>query len=181
VLVALLALVASLVSAPAPGAHAQDRAAHYAGVPLIVTSTCTDPQGWCNIHTLAFRLVMEQESSAGLSYALWVEYDEEANQVRFYDPATGEFQTGTPGEAKLLQNEWVTLDLARTTVGAIDAEKKTVQIHWALTFRKQASSQTFKQLLQVQRDASAMPAWDEVGTLQVATGAPSIFLPMVQK
>jgi hypothetical protein len=168
---------------PNSGVNAPDAAVAFVDFPLDLTTTCsdTDAHGWRHIHTLALKLAMGLGAGDGAPLALWLEYDEETNQVRLIDPDTGVPQTGTPGEDKVLQNDLVTLDLAQTTVGATDATKKTVRIHWALRFKAKARTQSFQQFLQVQNDDGDTTSWDEVGTVKVAAGAPPLLLPNILK
>jgi hypothetical protein len=168
---------------PNSGVNAPEAAVAVVNYPLDLTTTCsdTDARGWHHIHTLALKLAMGLGVGDGAPLALWLEYDEEANQVRLIDPDTGDAQAGTPGEAKVLENQFVALDLAHTTVGAIDAAKQTVRIHWALRFKAAALSQNFQQFLQVQNDDGDTTSWDAVGTVQVASGVPPLLLPQVIK
>jgi len=135
------------------------------------TTACSYPGTWHNIHTIDFKLAMGQGPGDGEPLALWVQFDENRNVVRFYDPDTNNWLEGTPGSHRVLASRFAQLDLAETSFRGLAAQgdPTTVEITWGIQFHGPARG-NLQQYLRVADDFSASTNWDRVGDWRVTSG-----------
>ena len=99
-----------------------------------ITTTCSYPSGWHDIHTIDFKMAMGQGPEPGEPLAFWVQFDQDANLIRFYDPDTDSWSEGAPGSSGVLSNRYAKLYLADTKVHGFGPTDPTVQITWSVEF-----------------------------------------------
>ncbi len=163
---------------PNSGVNTPESGLSGVGERTAVTTICSDPQAWRNIHTFDFKLAEGLGPGDGAPFAAWLQFDEDANLLRLYDPESDQWLEGAPGSSGVLRTRNIELDLAATTVAATDATKNTVAIHWALTFLEPTRGQNFQQFLQVQDDQGNTTGWDQVGDWRVSQ-TNQVYLPAV--
>ncbi len=144
----------------------------------IFVTTCSYPTGWKNINLLDFKLAMNLGPGDGEPLALWVEFDQNANLIRFYDPDSGTWSSGTAGANVRLHSRFADLDLSNTIVHGFGPTDPTVQITWSVIFHQPASGTPLQQYLKVADDFGSSTGWDKVGTWSVHNGS-TVELPLI--
>jgi hypothetical protein len=130
-------------------------------------TTCSDPDGWRDIHTIDFKVAKGNGKGQGAPVALWVQFDQNDNLIRFYDPDTQTWSEGAPGQDAVLSSRFVDLRLADTSVQGSGPTGPSVQIRWAVVFKGAAVRNNYKQLLSIEDDAGLSTSTDVVGRWSV--------------
>jgi hypothetical protein len=85
-----------------------------------------------------------------------VQFDQDRNRIRFYDPDSQTWSAGAPGAALVLASRAAALDLAGARVQGAGPTGPSVAITWAVTFRaaavQQVDKQYYQQFLQITPD-----------------------------
>lgn len=152
---------------PPYGTNSPARGKATVGKPITFTTTCSDPNGWKNIHTIDLRLTNGSYKGKSRALALWVQLDQNANLVRFYDPATKTWTQGTVGSSGTLSGKWASLSLANTSVQGAGPSAPSVTVTWQVTFKTPAIGNNYTQAVRVQDDFGATQDWHNVGKLSI--------------
>jgi hypothetical protein len=133
------------------------------------TTTCSDPDGWHDISTIDFKIAKSNPAGNGngVPIALWVQFDEGSNLVRFYNPDSGTWQTGTPGSNVILASRFAEINLAQTSVHGSGPTGKSVQITWSIVFKEASVMNNYKQYLKITDDHGLTTGFDKVGSWSV--------------
>jgi hypothetical protein len=127
-----------------------------------ITTTCSDPDGWHNLHTLDFKISKGQGQGVGEPVVLWVQFDENRNLIRFYDPDSGNWSEGSPGQNLVLSSRYASLRLAGTTIQGSGPIAPTVTISWEIVFQPEAVGQ-YSQYLRTEDDTGSTEGWHKAG------------------
>jgi hypothetical protein len=158
-----------ITDAPPPyGGNSPKKGSVRVGNAQTFVTTCSHPNGWKNIHTIDFRLTKGKYKGHIKALALWVQLDQNANLVRFYDPATKKWTQGTPGSNKTLSGKWASLSLAHTVVHGFGPTDPKVSVTWQFTFKSPAIGNGYKQGVRVEDDFGSSMGWHNVGTLTIS-------------
>lgn len=153
---------------PNSGVNTPDHLTTTAGTTTTIVTRCSYPDGWRHIHTLDFKVARGHGAGDGAPVAAWLEFDQDRNVLRFYDPDTRAWTEGPPGSKTVLRSRYASLDLSRSKVGEVaGADPPTVEIDWALALRSPAAGH-LQQFLRVQDDAGSATTWDKVGQWHVS-------------
>ncbi len=131
------------------------------------TTTCSDPDGWHDIHTIDFKIAKSNGNGNGVPLALWVQFLEDRNLIRFYDPDTQAWSEGALGSATVLSSRFAELHLAQTSVQGSGPIGSSVQIRWTVVLKGAAVMNNYKQYLQITDDAGLSTGFDRVGSWSV--------------
>jgi hypothetical protein len=148
------------VNDPAQGSSRVDQAQQF-------TTTCSDPDGWRNIHTIDFR-ISKPDAQGNLIIALWAQFDQNRNRIRLYDPDTQTWSEGIPGSTDVLENRFVKLRLSGAMVKGSGPTGSSVQVLWNVVFMEAAVMEGYKQYLRIEDDAGFSTGFDEVGEWSVS-------------
>lgn len=132
-------------------------------------TTCSDPDGWHDISTIDFRVAKSNPNGDGngVPLALWVQFDENRNVIRFYDPDLQTWQEGVPGVDAVLASRFADLFLAQTSVQGSGPQGPSARITWSLVFKQPAIMNNYKQYLQITDDSGLSTGFDQVGSWSV--------------
>ena len=133
------------------------------------TTTCSDPDGWHDIATIDFKIARSDPNGNGngVPIALWVQFNENTNRVRFYDPDLQTWQEGEPGSNVVLSSRFAELNLAGTSVQGSGLTGQSVQVTWSVVFKNAAIMNNYKQYLVITDDAGLSTGFDKVGSWSV--------------
>jgi hypothetical protein len=131
------------------------------------TTTCSDPDGWHDISFIDFKLARSDGNGNGIPLALWVQFDENNNLIRFYDPDLQTWSEAAPGANVVLSSRFADLYLAQTRVQGSGPDGPSVQITWAVAFKATAVMNNYKQFLRITDDAGLSTGFDKVGSWSV--------------
>jgi hypothetical protein len=134
----------------------------------VFTTTCSDADGWRNISTIDFKVSKSDGAGAGVPVALWVQFDQNANLIRFYNPDSQTWSEGKPGSNVVLSSRFADLYLAGTHVQGSGPTGPSVQITWEVVFKDGAVMNNYKQYLKITDDFGASTGFDKVGAWSVA-------------
>jgi hypothetical protein len=164
------------------------------GQTQVFTTTCSDPDGWHDIRTINFKITHSKNSGRdrededrdervrgkgknkddddkdkgdGEPLILWVRFNENKNLIRLYDPDLEAWRDGTPGSNVVLENRFVRLNLAGTTVVGTGPLGPSVQVRWEVVFKKAAKGNNYKQYLKITDDEGESTGFDRVGRWSV--------------
>jgi photosystem II stability/assembly factor-like uncharacterized protein len=153
---------------PNSGVNTPARGSSRPGERFTIVTTCSDPAGWHHIASLDFTLARGHGAEEGNPVALRLEYDENRNVIRLFDPALNRWTEGVPGSHGVLRSRYAIIRLADTLVVGIgsDTPKTTVQISWAIQLHGDLSGE-LQQWLRVTDDGGNSTTWDKVGQWQV--------------
>jgi hypothetical protein len=132
------------------------------------TTTCSDPDGWHDIATIDFKIAKSDGNGNGVPIALWVQFNENTNLIRFYDPDTQTWSQGEPGSNVVLSSRFAELHLADTIVLGSGPTGPSVQIMWSVVFKDAAIMNNYKQYLKITDDAGLTTGFDKVGSWSVS-------------
>lgn len=130
-------------------------------------TTCSDPDGWHDISTIDFKLVRSDGNGNGVPLALWVQFDENRNVIRFYNPDSQSWEEGVPGANVVLSSRFADLYLAGTSVQGSGPTGPSVQVTWRVVFKEGAVMNNYKQYLKITDDAGLTTGFDKVGSWSV--------------
>ena len=100
--------------------------------------------------------------------ALWVQFDEGSNVIRFYNPDSQTWTQGTPGSNVVLSSRFADLYLAGTQVHGLSGPTgPSVQVTWQVVFKDAAVMNNYKQYLKITDDAGLTTGFDKVGSWSV--------------
>jgi hypothetical protein len=131
------------------------------------TTTCSDPDGWHDISTIDFKVVKSDGNGDGVPIALWVQFDENRNLIRFYDPDLQTWSEGAPGSNITLESRFAKLYLAQTSAHGSGPTGPSVQITWTVVFKDAAVMNNYKQYLMITDDSGLSTGFDKVGSWSV--------------
>ncbi len=151
---------------PNSGVNDPSEGSSRAGEAQVFTTTCSDPDGWRNIHTIDFRIA-KPDGQGGLQIALWAQFDQNRKVVRLYDPDTQTWEEGVPGSTDVLSNRFAKLRLSGTSVRGSGPAGPSVQILWNVVFMDAAVMDDYSQFLRIEDDAGFSTGFDEVGSWSV--------------
>ncbi len=154
-------------TAPDSGVNSPADGSSQAGQTQVFTTTCSDSDGWHNIWTIDFLVAKSLGQGNGVPLALWVQFDENRNVIRFYDPDLQTWSEGVPGANVVLSSRFADLHLAQTTVTGSGPTGSSVQITWGVIFKHDAVNNNYKQYLQITDDAGLSTGFDKVGSWSV--------------
>jgi TolB protein len=154
-------------TAPNSGVNDPSIGSSQAGQTQAFTTTCSDPDGWHDISTIDFKLARSDGNGNGVPIALWVQFDEGSNLVRFYDPDLQTWSEGVPGANVVLSSRFADLYLAQTSVLGSGPTGISVQITWAVVFKDAAVMNNYKQFLKITDDAGLSTGFDKVGSWNI--------------
>ena len=154
-------------TAPNSGVNDPDNGASAAGHAQTFVTTCSDPDGWHDIATIDFKIARSNGHGQGVPIAIWAQFDENQNLIRLYDPDLQIWREGPAGSNLVLENGYVQLNLAGTTVQGSGPTGPSVQVKWELVFKSAATGKNYKQYLQITDDAGASTGFDNVGSWSV--------------
>ena len=137
------------------------------GQPQTFTTTCSDPDGWHNISTIDFKIAKSDGNGNGVPLALWVQFDEGSNRIRFYDPDSQTWQEGEPGSPVVLSSRFADLYLSGTQVQGSGPTGLSVQVTWSIVFKNSAVMNNYKQYLKITDDAGLTTGFDKVGSWSI--------------
>jgi hypothetical protein len=106
--------------------------------------TVPEPGTWHDLQSLQLRI------RDGKDTILWMRWEETTNTISLFNEASGKFGPGfKPGSPNVLQSAQATLNLAETTVKAVDSVLGTgptspsVQLNLGLSFKPSSAGRTF--------------------------------------
>lgn len=119
----------------------------------------SDPDGWKDIQSVSFLINYQPDAKD----CVYLYYDRKANKLFLRnDPGTAWLGGFAPGANKVIQNSYVRLDCAKTTVSGF---KATLAISWPLIFNAGfARKETRNIYLSVKDAAGAEDPWAQKGT-----------------
>lgn len=154
-------------TSPNSGVNDPAEGSSRAGQVQTFTTTCSDPDGWHDIHTIDFKVARSLGAGGGVPIALWVQFDENRNVVRFYDPDAEVWSESPLGSTDVLSSRYAELRMADTTVEGSGPSGISVQIHWSVVFKSAAVMNNYKQFLKIRDDAGVSTSFDKVGSWSV--------------
>ena len=154
-------------SPPNSGVNDPSNGSSRVGQTQTFTTTCSDPDGWHNISTIDFKIAKSDGQGNGVPLALWVQFDEGSNLVRFYNPDSQSWSEGTLGSNVILSSRFAEINLAQTSVLGSGPTGTSVQITWTVAFKDAAVMTNYKQYLKITDDAGLTTGFDKVGSWSV--------------
>jgi len=153
----------------APNSGVNDPSNGASGVGLIQTfiTTCSDPDGWHDIATIDFKIARSDGNGDGVPLALWVQFNENTNLIRFYDPDSQTWSQGEPGSNVVLSSRFAALHLSDTSIVGSGPTGTSVQIVWSIVFKDAAIMHDYKQYLKITDDAGLTTGFDKVGSWNI--------------
>ena len=148
------------VNEPSAGSSAADEAQQF-------VTTCSDPDGWRNIHTIDFKISRTNPQGTGERIALWAQFDQNRNRIRLYNPDNGRWSEGPPGANLILENRFVMLRLPGVDVQGSGPTGPSVQIRWNVVFKEASAPGDYQQYLRIEDDAGLSTGFDEVGSWSI--------------
>src|SRR5207248_8890526 len=137
-------------SPPNSGVNDPSSGSSRVGQTQTFTTTCSDPDGWHDISTIDFKIAKSDGQGNGVPLALWVQFDENRNVVRFYNPDSQTWTQGTPGSNVVLSSRFADLYLAGTQVHGLSGPTgPSVQVTWQVVFKDAAVMTNYKQYLKI--------------------------------
>ena len=155
---------------PNGGVNSPSDGTSVAGQTQIFTTSCSDPNGWHDIHTIDFKVEkgIGKEKDDGPPLALWVQFDEDRNVIRFFDPDLDTWSEATPGANLTFSSRFADLHLAGTVVQGSGPTGTSVQVTWEVVFKEAAIKKDYRQFLQITDDSGLSTEFDRVGSWNVA-------------
>jgi Beta-propeller repeat len=154
-------------TAPNSGVNDPSEGSSLVGQTQVFTTTCSDPDGWKDIHTIDFKIAKSLGKGNGVPIILWLQFDQDRNVVRFYDPDTGLWSEGFIGAAIVLSSRFTELHLANTSVQGSGPTGPSVHVTWEVVFKEAAIGHNYKQYLQITDDSGLSTGFDKVGSWSV--------------
>lgn len=157
------------------------------GQTQVFTTTCSDPDGWHDIQKIDFKIAQNSKAGSagddsvydapgngddgkgsgdGAPLILWVQFDENRNVIRFYDPDLQTWSEAAAGSNIVLESRFARLFLSGTAVQGSGPLGPSVQVTWKITF-KEAAKGSHRQFLRITDDAGASTGFDRVGSWKV--------------
>ena len=152
---------------PNSGVNDPGNGSSQAGLLQTFITTCSDPDGWHDIATIDFKIAKSDGNGNGVPIVLWVQFNENTNLIRFYDPDTQTWSQGEPGANLVLSSRFADLHLANTTVVGSGPTGLSVHIAWSIVFKNAAVMNNYKQYLKITDDAGLTTGFDKVGSWSV--------------
>src|SRR5262249_20525221 len=159
---------------PNSGINTPDAGQSHVGEKQSFITDCSYPDTWHNIHTIDFKLAMGQGAGDGEPFAVWVQFDQDRNLVRFYDPDTQQWLEGTAGSHGVLASRFAQLNLAEKSFCGLGPPggPTTADINMSKPSHAPARRDA-QQYLRVADDFGASTNWDRVGDWRVTIGPPN--------
>ena len=152
---------------PNNGINSPGEGSSTVGQTQVFTTACSDPDGWRNIATIDFKIAGSNGNGNGVPLALLAQFDENRNLIRLYDPDLEVWHEGVPGANVVLENRFVQLNLAGTSVQGSGPTGPSVQVRWEMVFKAAAARKGYKQFLRITDDAGLSTDFDRVGSWNV--------------
>jgi len=148
-----------------PGTGVNDPSSGASNVGQVQTfvTTCGDPDGWHNLATIDLKISKGQGQGDTEPVALWVEFDENQNLIRFYDPDTRTWSEGTAGSDVVLSSRFAELHLAGTSIKGSGPTGPSVKITWDVVFKQASANDNYQQYVRIVDDTGASTGFDKVG------------------
>jgi hypothetical protein len=150
-------------ASPAGGVNDPSFGASAPGQEVRFVTSCSDPDGWHNIATVDLRIAEGDGTGHHQRIVLDVQFDENRQVVRFFDPDSGTWQEGQPGSSTVLRSRYSELRLAGTSVQGSGPTGGGVHVTWDVAFTDAALGRDFLQQVQVTDDAGVSTGFDRVG------------------
>lgn len=99
--------------------------------------------------------------------ALWVQFVEGSNLIRFYNPDLQTWQEGVAGSNVVLSSRFADLYLSGTQAQGSGPTGPSVQVTWKVVFKEEAIKNNYKQYLKIMDDAGLSTDFDKVGAWSV--------------
>ncbi len=152
---------------PNSGVNDPSEGSSSAGQTQVFITTCSDPDRWTDIHTIDFRIARSIGKGNGVPLILWLQFDQDRNVVRFYDPDTGVWSEGFVGAPDVLSSRFAELHLAGTNFQGSGPTGPSVRVTWEVVFKDAAIGNNYKQYLQITDDSGLSTGFDKVGSWSV--------------
>jgi hypothetical protein len=152
---------------PNSGVNDPSSGSNSVGQPQLFVTTCSDPDGWHDIATIDFKIAKSDGNGNGVPITLWVQFNENTNRIRFYDPDSQTWSEGEPGSDVVLSSRFAELHLDNTSVLGSGPTGSSVQIMWSIVFKDAAIMNNYKQYLKITDDAGLTTGFDKVGSWSV--------------
>ncbi len=152
---------------PNSGVNDPSEGSSSAGQTQVFITTCSDPDRWTDIHTIDFRIARSIGKGNGVPLILWLQFDQDRNVVRFYDPDTGVWSEGFVGAPDVLASRFAELHLAGTNFQGSGPTGPSVRVTWEVVFKDAAIGNNYKQYLQITDDSGLSTGFDKVGSWSV--------------
>lgn len=148
------------VIAPADGPSVVDQAQNF-------VTTCSHPSGWRSVRRIDLKLAIGPAAPETAAPAVWLQYDQGADLICFFDPDCGTWASGTPGSDAVLSNRYADVSLAETKVRGFGPTDPAVEITWPVCFHEPARGLDLRQVPRIEDDEGQVTRWDQVGLWQV--------------
>ena len=152
---------------PNSGVNEPGAGSSRAGEAQLFTTTCSDPDGWRNIHTIDFKISKANAQGTGERIALWAQFDQNRKVMRLWNPDNRTWEEGVPGANQVLSNRFVRLRLGGAMVDGSGPTGPSVQLTWNVVFEDVTAMDGYKQYLRIEDDAGYSTGFDEVGSWSV--------------
>jgi hypothetical protein len=152
---------------PNSGVNDPSEGSSRAGEIQLFTTTCSDPDGWTDIHTIDFKIAKSIGNGNGVPLILWLQFDQDRNVLRFYDPDTGIWSEGFIGAPNVLSSRFAELHLAGSSFQGSGPTGPSVQVTWKVVFKEAAIGNNYKQYLQITDDSGLSTGFDKIGSWSV--------------
>ena len=149
-------------SFPNPGTNAPATGLSEIGQDEEFVTTCSDPDGWRDIHTIDFKLLTSDRSV--VSPTVQLQFDQDQGLLRLYDPDSHSWHEGHPGDNTVLSTRYVDLRLAGSSVHGHGPTDPTVDLTWELVFKQPAAGRAYDQYVQITDDSGTSTSDDRVGS-----------------
>lgn len=160
-------------AAPAVGTVSPASGSGAAQSPINFTCIYSDADGWTNLKAAYFLI---STSSAALSNALYLYYDQNANKLYLRDDAnTGWLGGYNPKTSNAIENSFVKLNCLSTTVSGSSAK---LTINFNLTFKTTYSGKSYNLYLKAVDDAGSYTALTKKGTYTIVSLNPKDKIPL---
>lgn len=98
-----------------------------------------------------------------MSVALWVQFDQNRNVIRFYNPDSQTWSEGTPGSNVVLSSRFADIYPDGMQVQGSGPTGPSVQVTWKVVFKDAAIMNNYKQFLSITDDSGISTGFDRVG------------------
>ncbi|GAB4506496.1 MAG: hypothetical protein Kow00123_06340 [Anaerolineales bacterium] len=131
------------------------------GTTYAYTTTYTDPEQWSDLKYVYLNIA---STPAGATQCLYARYDANTNQIRIKNDSGSWIGPITPGAAQDLQNSWVILHGAGTSVTKTG---DMLTITWSLEFKSTLAGTTKNVYLYAQDKLDWIDSWRYAGYIQI--------------
>jgi len=163
---------ARFIKFPSVGTISPSAGSSVTGMPTTITATYIDPDAYTNLASTSMLISTAAGSYTNCFYA---DYNPQTNKLYLRNDAGTGFATGSgqvsPGQAAVLENSYVKLNCAQTTVSGSGT---TLTVNWNITF-KDGFAGSKNMYLYLRDKYGAGAGWSQKGTHTVnLNNAPSL-------